>query len=213
MSDVAIAGLAAGLALAAGVAPWRIAVLVLALVVPVAFAAVAFFWALSRRARDEDNRAALFTEGVAGELRAGALLRDALVAGARAVGLEVGGGPVESIADDISKQVPGIGPELRSAVSAAASSGSRVADLFDEIGAIAIAQAEVSREVRVATAPARVTAAVFGGAPAIYLVAQTQSGGLAALMSSPGQRVSGLLGLGLFLTGLAAVLTILWRAS
>ena len=212
MSDVAIAGLAAGLALAVGVEPWRIGILVLALVMPVVVGSLVV-WLVFRRARQDDNRAALFAEGVAGELRAGAVLGEALPAAARAVGLQIGRGSIESLTDDIANQVSGIGPELRSAVSAAANSGSRVADLFDEIGAVAIAQAEASREVRVATAPARATAAVFGGAPAIYLFVQTRGGGLASLMSSPGQQVSGLLGLGLFLTGLAAVLTILWRAS
>ena len=212
MTDAAIASLAAGVALVAGVDLRRIVVLTAAMALPL-IAGVLVAFLILRQRRAVENRAVMLTEGIASELRAGANLRDALAVSAGAVGLETSGGTVGAIASEIAVHVPEIGTELRSAVAAAVSSGSRVADLFDEIGAIAIAQAEVSREVRVATAPARVTAAVLGGAPALYLILQMRGSGLTSLVSSPGQKVSGLLGLALFLAGLATVLTILWRAA
>ena len=212
MSDIALLGLTAGISVAAGMEPRRIGVLIAALVVPVGVIGLVG-WTVLRERKESENRAALFTESVAGELRAGAVLHDALVTASVGLGFEVSGDDVESIGSHISSQLPGIGPELRTAIGTAASSGASMADLFDEIGSIAIAQAEVSREVRVATAPARATALVFAGAPAIYLLYQLRGGGLPALVSSSGQRLSGLLGLGLFAAGLTAVAVILWRAS
>jgi hypothetical protein len=101
---------------------------------------------------------------------------------------------------------------LESTIGAVFSGGSRSADLFDEIGSLAIAQAEVVHEVRVASAPARATALVFVGAPTAYLIVQARSDRLARLLVHPEQRVVTLMGLALFTTGLLVAGILAWRA-
>ncbi len=97
-------------------------------------------------------------------------------------------------------------------IPAVARSGSGGADLFDEIGTLALVQQEVAREVRVASAPARATAAVFLLAPTAYLVVQARTGGLSRLLESGGQGVVAGAGLAMLMVGLVTAGLIMWRA-
>ncbi len=164
-----------------------------------------------------ESRAAMFCEGVASELRSGSPLGHALAAAAApveeaALDALTPGTPQTEAAHMVGEAFPEVGPELESTITAAFRSGSKSADLFDEIGSLAIAQAEVSREVRVASAPARATALIFIAAPTIYLVLQARSGGLARLLAHPEQRLVSMIGLGLFGAGLLAAGLLAWRA-
>lgn len=195
---------ALGIALIAGVDARRIIFLALALMVPIVVIAVALVAALGRR-RASDTESIAFCEAVAGELRAGAHLADAV-----ARSLAAGGHGSVDLAH-MESVFPEIGVELR-AVIQSAGSGARVADLFDEIGSLAIAQSEIVRELRVATAPAKVTAAVFVGAPVVYLGLRFGSGSLPSLLASSGQRIAGFVGLVLFTLGAVLVGGLMWRS-
>lgn len=206
------------LAFALGVEPRRLALLAGAVYLPLVVGVlIGLHWFRARP--DDENSPAIFCEGVASELRAGATLRDALATAATSVGsdpTQVGSSsasPMTEVAAHVAEKFPGIGEELRLTVLAASRSGSDAAALFDEIGSLAIARADVRREVRMATAPGRATALVLLGAPLVYLVSQIGSGGLADLLASPEQRMVGMIGLGLFLLGLAVACLVLWRAS
>lgn len=170
-----------------------------------------------RQGRVTESRAAMFCEAVASELRSGATLQRALVAAGSSVntpglqGLPQGLPPMEA-ARVVGEAFPEIGPELEFTVAAAVRGGSQAADLFAEIGSLAIAQAQVGHEVRVASAPARATALVFVGAPTLYLFFQVRSNRLAALFSQPEQRVVVLAGFALFTAGLMVAGWIAWRA-
>lgn len=159
-----------------------------------------------------------FCDGVSAELRAGSSLRSAVVASAAAAGAEDAaragrtGAPIEDVARLTGAVFPDVGEEIALVVRELAFSGSGGADLFDELGSLALAKQEVAREVRIASAPARATAALFVGGPSLYLLAQARSGSLSALLASPGQRFAAVAGLSLFFAGLAMALVILWRA-
>lgn len=205
-------------AFASGVDPRRLALLAGAIHLPVVVGVViAVHWFKSRH--EDSNEPALFCEGVASELRAGAALRDALATAATSVrspSISVGDSPGSSISEvaaQVAEAFPSIEEELRLTVMAAARSGSDAAALFDEIGSLAIAQSEIRREIRVAAAPARATALVLLGAPLVYLISQMGSAGLAAHLASSEQRVAALLGLGLFVLGLALACLTMWRAT
>ena len=181
---------------------------------PMAAVLAVFYW---RQRRTRDSRTALFCEGVASELRSGANLGHALVAAANSVDeptlrhLDPSMAVVE-IADLVADAYPEIGSELKATISAAFRGGSQSADLFEEIGSLAIAQSEVSREVQVASAPARATAAVFVGAPTLYLIFQARSDRLVRLFAYPEQRVVAIVGLALFSLGLLIASLLAWRA-
>ena len=161
--------------------------------------------------------AAMFCEGVASELRSGAPLGKALAAAAVSVEepslgvLEPDTPPMEA-AQLVAEAFPEVGAELSSTIAAAFRGGSQSADLFDEIGSLAIAQSEVSREVRIASAPARATTLVFIGAPVFYLILQMRSDRLVRLLAHPEQRVVALIGLALFGVGLGTAGLLAWRA-
>lgn len=209
--------LALAVAYALGVDLRRIALLAGAIYFPMVVGAlIALHWF---RARPNDSsRPAIFCEGVASELRAGAILRDALATAATSVessalSADTTTSTMAEVAAQAADEFPSIGEELRLTVVAAARSGSDAAALFDEIGSLAIAQSEIRREVSVATAPGRVTALVLVGAPVIYLVSQMSSGGLTRMLASSQQRIVALIGLGLFVIGMLAAILVLWRAG
>lgn len=201
-------------ALALGVDPRRLAVLALAVYLPfvVAGALAVVVW---RGRPRSDVRSALFCEGVAAELRAGASLLDAMRSSARSVGIagDAVGESAHSVARVVSEKFSDIGNEVLLTVRNAARSGSDTAAIFDEIGSLALAQAEISREVRTATAPGRATALILTAAPLVYLISQLGSGGLGRLVASSQQRTVTLIGLGLFLAGLGTACLVVWRAS
>lgn len=166
----------------------------------------------------KQRSAVSFCDGVANELRAGSSLRQALAASARSAGLDDLVGltesltPMPEIAREAGVQLPEVGRELTLTITEVALSGSGGADVFDEIGTLALARAEVDREVKVASAPARATAALFVLGPAVYVLVQVRSGGLALLLSDPAQRTAALAGLGLFASGVAVAAAIFWRS-
>lgn len=210
--------LSIAVAFALGVDLRRLALLASAVYLPVVVGGlIALYWFRARP--DDSNGPALFCEAVASELRAGANLRDALATAATSVGGDArsfdlpSGSPMTEVAAQVAATFPGIEEELRLVIIAASRSGSDAAALFDEIGSLSIAQTEVSREVRVATAPGRATALVLIGAPVFYLVSRASSGGLGTLLASSEQRIAALIGLGLFAVGMAWAFVVLWRAS
>jgi hypothetical protein len=202
------------IAYALGVDMRRLVLVAGAIYLPtVAGALIAIHWL--RAKGGEDNRPILFCEVTASELRSGASLLEALHAALVSVGDAADGSEasVAELAVRAREQLPAIGDEIELTVLAAARAGGDSASLFDEIGSLAIAQSEVRREVRIATAPGRATAAVLVAAPAAYLIFQAGSGGLAGMLAESEQRLVAVLGMGLFVTGLIVALLVLWRGG
>ena len=204
-------------AFAAGVDPRRLATLAAAVYLPVVLGAVILVLVWRARPR-EDHAPAMFCEAVASELRSGATLRDALSGAAASVGS--GSHPampvaatLPELAGAIGRRFPGIAEEVRLTVINAGRVGSDSAAIFDEIGALALAQSEIAHEVQVATAPGRATALLLVGAPVLYVSGQLGSGSLSRMLASGQQRVVALAGLGLFLSGLVLAGLVLWRAG
>lgn len=202
-------------AFASGVDPRRIALIAGAVYLPLAVAGlIAVHWMRGRP--DSRHRPSLFCEGVASELRAGATLRDALAAAATSVGTSFElshATPMAEVASRIAAEFPSIGQEIRLTVAAAATSGSDAAELFDEIGVLALSQDEVGHEVRMATAPGRATALVLVGAPLFYLLTRLGEGGLTEYLASSEQRVAATIGIGLFASGIVGASLVLWRSG
>lgn len=213
-----IVPVALAVAYAHGVDLRRIALLAASVYLPWAVACVVA-WAAWKARPDEDQRPSLFCEGVAAEMRVGASLRDAISTAARSVGVPdlAGAGfqdaPISDVAAAAGDMFPALREELRLTIMSAWRSGSQAADLFDEIGSLAIAQSEIKREVRIATAPGRATAMLLVGAPVAYLLSRAGTVGLDQLLESGQQRVAVLVGLGLFLVGATAATAVVWRAS
>lgn len=207
-----------GVAYASGVDWRRLAVVGVAVYLPW-LAAAMVGWITWKARSDYGNRPVLFCEGVSAELRAGSTLRHALLAAASSVGMrshsvrDLRSLPLSEIAVALREEFPAIAEELRLTVLNAASSGSQVADLFEEIGSLAIAQNEIRREVHVAAAPGRATATLMVGAPLLYLIGRAESRGLGRMLETSHQRIVVVIGLGLFLTGAAVALIVVWRAS
>ena len=209
-------GLAVAFAL--GVDPRRLAILAGVAFLPYAVVGLIALVVWKSRAVEE-SRPALFCEGVASELRSGATLRDALTTSVTSVGARshslglLSGSPMTEVAAFVASEFPNIGEELRLTIVNASRSGSDAAALFDEIGSLAIAQSEISREVRVATAPGKLTALVLVGAPMLFMASQLGSGDLGRLLASSEQRVVALIGLGVFALGFGISSLVLWRAG
>lgn len=207
-----------GAAYLLGVPGWRVALLALLVWAPLA-AFPLMVLVLLRAKKAHDPRPSDFCQGVASELRSGATLQHAVRAAAVSVGVrlsESSSGHEQTpgeMADALSVELGSIGRELRAILRAAPRSGARAADLFDEIGSYAIARAEMSHEVRIASAPARATAWFFLLAPVIYLWVEMRSGSLGGLLRAPQQRLPAVIGLTLFLVGLAAVVILMRRAA
>jgi Flp pilus assembly protein TadB len=204
-----------GVAVGAGVGVRRATLLGLALHFPLGVLTAALVNAL-KSARRSDMGPALFCGSVAAELRSGSTLRQAISAAARAIEMpELAESAldtdIEALSSSVAAHFPGVGPELELTVTRVARTGAPAADLFDELSALAIAQSELRREIAVATAPAKATAAVLLGAPLIYLGWRFASGDLSGLWEDPTQRWATLSGLTLLLTGmLVAGLVMRW---
>lgn len=196
-------------AFAAGVDWRKLGLLAFAVVAPhlAAIAIAALVW----RFRDRRGAgAAVFCEGVAAELRAGAVLRTALVVVARSVGVDLDEeAPIPVLAGEIAAAFPDVAQALELTVVVAHRAGSDTAALFDELAAMSVAQTETANEIQMATAPAKATAAVLLGSPVLYLV--SQGGGIATRWADVPQRVAGTLGLSLFFLGVVGTgLTLRW---
>lgn len=201
-------------AYAAGVDARRLVLIAGAVYLPLFLAVlIAAHWYRARS--EENNRSSLFCESVSAELRAGATLRDAIATAAASIGCDPipVGSSMEYASSRVAEYFPAIGEELRLTVRAASRAGSDAAALFDEIGSLAIAQAEIRQEVRVATAPGRATALVLVGAPLLYVINRVGSGEMSSYLATSEQRVAVLVGLGLFTVGLVVASLVLWRAA
>jgi hypothetical protein len=201
---------------ALGADPRRLAILGLALIFP-PMVMVAAAWAMWGNARKADARPALFCAGVASELRAGASFRAAVSDAATAVGAVAladlaSKGSLSEMSSRTGIEFPGIARELDLTVARAANAGAATADLFDEIGSLALAQEELRREIRVAGAPARAAVGIFVALPAFYVASRWSSGGLAGLVSDPGQVMLAAIGSVLFFAGVAVAGILVWRA-
>ncbi len=169
------------------------------------------------KARSTDSRPILFCQGVAAELRAGASLPSAVAAAAQSVGCDdletlALSGDIGPAASSAAREFPAIAPELELTITRAAGTGGSAADLFDEIGSLALAQEEIRREVRVAAAPAKAATVVFIVLPAGYLLSRWAGGDLQSLFSIQAQRYMAVAGLALFAVGLAVALFLVSRA-
>jgi hypothetical protein len=205
------------LALAGGV-DWR-RVALLALVVAAPFPMAGVVTALWWRARPAlSMRATRFCEAVSGELRAGASLRASVEAAAASVeAIEISrycrkGAPMSQIARLANSEFSEIGPELGTLLARADGLGVSPAALFDEIGALALAQVEVAHEVSIASAPARTTGAVLLLVPILAIGWAFTRGRLDGLLRQPAQRAAILTGLALVCTGIILSVLILRRA-
>ena len=214
-----VVAIALAAAFALGVDLRRLLLLAGALYLPLACACAIALLAWKARP-DTPHVSTVFCEGVAAELRAGSTLRDSLLTAATAVGRDVSGltsashaAPIGEVASEIAIGFPDIEQEVRLTVLNAARAGSDAADLFDEIGSLAMSKNEIRHEVRVATAPARATALFLVGTPVVYMANRLTSGGLDSLVASTPQRVVTILGLGLFLIGAMATSLLVWRAG
>lgn len=207
--------LALSFALLSGVRWWQILVLALTLFAPVVMVpGITYAVILGRRPASE--RAPLFCDVVASELRGGATLRHALLRAADSTSIELelsaSGASLGEIARAVASRLPRLGAELEATVEAVARTGGAAADLFDELAAYAISQDEIVHEVMVATAPARATAWFFLIAPAGFLVYQLVQGTVIQLFAEPAQRVPGVAGALLFVAGLVWMMTLIRRA-
>jgi Flp pilus assembly protein TadB len=209
--------LALGAAYLAGVGPVRLLLLGSILFAPLALVPLVLVVLVHSR-KSLDDRAPLFCDGVATELRSGATLRSALLSAAKSVevdtsSIDAGGlAPIDAVAAAVVDELPSLSPELESVVQASARSGGAVADLFDELSATTIAQNEIAREVRVASAPARATAWFFVLAPTAFIAVRVASGSFHGLLAVPGQRITAVVGMALFGAGLVSVWFLMWRA-
>lgn len=197
----------------AGVGPLRIGLLAIVHYAPLLGVPVVLFAAIESQ-RSADDRAGLFCETVASELRAGLSLRQAVESGAATAGVSVTGDHpggmtrFEATVGQFQGEFPQIERELRATIETVMRSGGAAAAIFDEIGSMAIAEAEIAREVQTASAAARATAWFFVAVPLGYLAFQVHS----IALESPPQRVTAVVGLLLFLGGLVSVILLMWRA-
>jgi len=163
-------------------------------------------------------RAARFCEAVSSELRAGASLRGGLDKAAQSVeAWEVSrrcraGAPMEEIGREARAEFTEIGPELGALLARADGVGVSPAALFDEIGALALAQVEVAHEVSIASASARATGAVLLFFPLFVVGWALTRGDLEPYLRHSAQRAAVLIGLALILGGLVSSILILRRA-
>jgi hypothetical protein len=206
---------ASGLALGAD---WRrLALLVVALLLPVPSACVvAVHWWRARPGLS--MRAARFCEAVSSELRAGASLRGGLEDGALSVeAWELArlcrtGASLGEIGREARVEFAEIGPELGALLARADGIGGSPAALFDEIGGLALAEVEVAHEVSIASAPARATGAVLLIVPLLAVGWAVTHRDLEPYLRHPAQRAAVLLGLALVAAGLVSSIMILRRA-
>lgn len=161
--------------------------------------------------------------GLAAELRAGASLRVALVAGAeRAPQLDLGravraaetGQPMSEVAAELTEVLPVNGRLVAAAFRLTATSGGRAAAVFEELALRAAEAGELSRERRALTAQARLSAFVVGALPAAMMGVLLITGKAQALLAAgPVGHAIAAVGVGLELVGLAVVTIVLRNAE
>jgi hypothetical protein len=119
---------------------------------------------------------------------------------------------MEEIAGAAQSEFTEIGPELGALLARADGVGVSPAALFQEIGALALAQVEVAHEVSIASAPARATGAVLLVLPLMGVGWVLARSDIEPYLRHPAQRVAVLGGLTLVLVGLMSSIFILRRA-
>ena len=207
-----LVGLAFGLAI--GVDPRRLLVLAAVLYFPILIVGLVAFAVVRVRASGSSTPA--FCDAVSAELRAGSSMHRAIRTAGASVGASAFRAPDISdvswseLAAMVGDEFPDAGTELELVIRSAATSGSSAADLFDEIGSVAVADAEIGYEVRVVLVLVKVMALVFVVAPVLALVGRRNE--LGELVANPSQRGAVVLGIVLFVLGLAAVIAMLVRS-
>jgi tight adherence protein B len=200
-----------GLGLAAGVPPLRLVLLWAAWSQPVPLGmAVALITTLSwwrRRSQLVEPEEAIFLRTLAAELRAGQSLRLALLETARRSALDLRevvrtaatGRPLAEVGAALASRLEG-GETISLALRVAAGTGGRASDIFDRLAVLATEEVGLRRERRALSAQARLSAAIVGGFPLLFLAWQLWRGSLAALFAL------GPLGIGVAAAGLALLL-------
>lgn len=168
------------LVLVAGPHPAAAAIVALAYLSPPGFLLAAAGWsALHAVGRTRANRAlpgaeAAFLRGMAGEIEAGASLRQALAAAAdrapdlslaTAVRLARAGRPAAEIADQLEQVLKHNGRLAGAAYRLVSEEGARAGPVFAGLAVRAADAGELQRTRRVVTAQARLSAWVVGGLP------------------------------------------------
>lgn len=176
-----------------------------------------------RRARPGPSDEVALLNGLAAELRAGASLRMALVAGAEraprldltsAVRAAAAGRPMSDVAALLADALPGNGRFVAAALRLTAASGGSAAAVFEQLALRAAEAGELSRERRALTAQARLSALVVGGAPiAVQLLLLVTGRAHALLAFGPVGHAIAVVGIGLELAGFAAVAVVLRNAE
>ena len=168
------------------------------------------------------NAEARFLAGLASELRAGAPLRGALESAAdraheldlgRLVRLSNAGIAVSELAEHLATGLTQNGRAASAALRVAGETGGETAAMFESLAQVAAEDRTLHRELRAATAQAKVSSIIVGGMPVLFLLWQSVTGRLTALAAS-GVGVGILLvGLGLLGSGAATVAVMLRSAT
>jgi Flp pilus assembly protein TadB len=123
-----------------------------------------------RRVAESDDQQ--LAAAVHAELAAGSSLRHAIAAAARlrpglaaARRMALAGAPIEAVADAF-----GSGRRVAAAVVVAGRSGGRAGAVFQRLADRAAADAELARQRRVLTVQARMSAAIVGGMPVLWML-------------------------------------------
>lgn len=221
MRALIVAGL-----VATGAHPLLVLVIATFLFSPILFLLGAGLWAfwswwMRRKEAPGAEDEATYLEGVAGELRAGASLRSALVAAAarvprldlsEVVRLAAAGGPLDEPASVLRRSLPVNGTLTEAAVQLAGTTGASSAALFHRLSVAAAEAAELRRARRSLTTQARLSAAVVGGAGLVATLAALGTGS-SLFAAGGGFRILGLVGVGLELSGFAVVWFMVRRAE
>lgn len=199
------------LGLGSGMA-WPAAVAVGSVIgLPGIFVPIAGWWAVRGRlaARAGSNETEILA-GIAGELRAGRSLRHALAGPGgsdpghplrRAGRLAASGAPIGTLTPSLREALPGSGDLVVPAIGMLESSGGNAAAVFEMLAASHALEESLAAERRAALAPARISAAVLLGLPAIAMTWLVASGRIADLMADPVGRLLAALGIAFIAAG------------
>ncbi len=167
------------------------------------------------------NAEARFLAGIASELRAGAALRGAFEAAAQRapelqleplVRLSLAGVPVSQLAAGVSELLQQNGRATAAAMRIAGETGGRTAAMFESLAQVAAEDRALYRELRAATAQAKISSLIVGGMPVGFLLWQAFTGRLLELASSGIGITILAIGLTLLASG-AAVVGMLLRGA
>ncbi len=171
-------------------------------------------WA-SRRDRHPPVEEAAVCAAIAAELHAGSSLRlavdsacrnqpspELVAAGRRAAA----GAPAAEVSRLLASALDRNGRHAALAFSLADESGAAAAAVFDRLASRALRDAEIERELAAATAQARLSAVVVGGAPLVVLALLASTGRLGVFAASGAAGVTvAAVGLSFVLAGLGVI--------